>query len=72
MRGKIDVSNSVLADCLNEKEEQNVGRQSEKITALYCRLSRDDELAPMQTHVFVYKNLNAIFSYYKLFFSLFY
>ncbi len=37
-------SNSVLTDCSAEKVEQELNRQSEKITALYCRLSRDDEL----------------------------
>lgn len=40
----INICNPVLADCPNEKEEQELSRQSEKITALYCRLSRDDEL----------------------------
>ena len=57
MRGKIDVGNSVLADCLNEKEEQNVSRQSEKITALYCRLSRDDELAGDSNSIVNQKNI---------------
>ncbi len=57
MRGKIDVSNPVLADCLNEKEEQNVSRQSEKITALYCRLSRDDELAGDSNSIVNQKNI---------------
>ncbi len=38
-------SNPVLADCPPIKEEQdNLNRQSDKITAIYCRLSRDDEL----------------------------
>ena len=36
-------SNPVLADCPPEQEE-NMKRQSDKITALYERLSRDDEL----------------------------
>ena len=27
-----------------KKEEQDMNRQSDKITAIYCRLSRDDEL----------------------------
>lgn len=40
----MNISNSVMADCPNEKEDKNFMRQSEKITALYCRLSRDDEL----------------------------
>ena len=38
-------SNPVLADCPPIKEEQDMNRQSDKITAIYCRLSRDDELA---------------------------
>ena len=37
-------SNPVLADCPPNKEEQDMNRQSDKITAIYCRLSRDDEL----------------------------
>ena len=57
MRGKIEVSNPVLADCLNEKEEQKVNRQSEKITALYCRLSRDDELAGDSNSIVNQKNI---------------
>ncbi len=36
-------SNPVLADCPPEQEE-NMKRQSDKITALYERLSKDDEL----------------------------
>jgi Site-specific recombinases, DNA invertase Pin homologs len=39
--GKIEVDINTLADC-SEKEE--IMRQSESITALYLRLSRDDEL----------------------------
>ena len=35
-------SNLVLADCPPNMEE-NMMKQSEKITALYCRLSRDDD-----------------------------
>ena len=35
-------SNPVLADCPPEQEE-NMKKQSDKITALYERLSRDDE-----------------------------
>lgn len=41
----IYTSNPVLADCPSIKEEQDMNRQSDKITAIYCRLSRDDELA---------------------------
>ena len=41
----ITTSNPVLADCPPIKEEQDMNRQSDKITAIYCRLSRDDELA---------------------------
>lgn len=37
-------SNPVLADCPPIKEEQDMNKQSDKITAIYCRLSRDDEL----------------------------
>ena len=40
----INASNPVLADCPPIKEEQDMNRQSDKITAIYCRLSRDDEL----------------------------
>lgn len=36
-------SNPVLADCPPIKEEQDMNRQSDKITAIYCRLSRDDD-----------------------------
>ena len=38
----IPVSNPVMADCSQKGAEM---KQSEKITAIYCRLSRDDELA---------------------------
>ena len=38
------ISNPVLADCPPMKGAENMSRQSDKITALYCRLSRDDEL----------------------------
>lgn len=34
-----------MADCPPNKEEQDMKRQSDKITAIYCRLSRDDEQA---------------------------
>ena len=37
-------SNPVLADCPPTKGAEIMLRQSDKITALYCRLSRDDEL----------------------------
>ena len=40
----MNTSNPVLADCPPIKEEQDMNRQSDKITAIYCRLSRDDEL----------------------------
>ena len=39
----IPVSNPVMADCAQKGAEMI--KQSEKITAIYCRLSRDDELA---------------------------
>ena len=38
-------SNPVMADCPPRKGAESMLRQSDKITALYCRLSRDDELA---------------------------
>ena len=41
---KIGVCNPVLADCPPMKGAEIVQRQSDRITALYCRLSRDDEL----------------------------
>ena len=41
----MNLSNPVLADCPPIKEEQDMNRQSGKITAIYCRLSRDDEQA---------------------------
>ena len=37
-------SNPVMADCPPMKGAETMSRQSDKITALYCRLSRDDEL----------------------------
>lgn len=40
----IGTSNPVLADCPPMKGAETMLRQSDKITALYCRLSRDDEL----------------------------
>ncbi len=39
----IKSSNPVLTDCPPEQED-NMNRQSDKITALYERLSRDDDL----------------------------
>ena len=45
MDARINVSTPVLADCPPIKEEQSMNRQSGKITAIYCRLSRDDEQA---------------------------
>ncbi len=38
----IEISNPVLADCPPMKGAETMLRQSDKITALYCRLSRDD------------------------------
>ena len=42
---KMGTSNPVLADCPPMKGAETMLRQSGKITALYCRLSRDDELS---------------------------
>ena len=42
---KMSISNPVMADCPPMKGAENMLRQSDKITALYCRLSRDDELS---------------------------
>lgn len=44
VRDIMTTSNPVLADCPPIKEEQDMNRQSDKVTAIYCRLSRDDEL----------------------------
>ena len=45
------ICNPVLADCPPIKEEHSMSRQSDnKITALYCRLSRDDELQGDKEH----------------------
>lgn len=41
---KIGVSSPVLADCPPVKGAETMLRQSGKITALYCRLLRDDKL----------------------------
>ena len=40
----MSTSNPVMADCPPMKGAETMSRQSDKITALYCRLSRDDEL----------------------------
>lgn len=40
----IGTRNPVLVDCPPMKGAETMLRQSDKITALYCRLSRDDEL----------------------------
>lgn len=40
----MSISNPVMADCPPRKGAETMLRQSDKITALYCRLSRDDEL----------------------------
>lgn len=40
----MSTSNPVMADCPPTKGAETMLRQSGKITALYCRLSRDDEL----------------------------
>ena len=53
----ISTSNPVLTDCPIEKEEQNFMRQSDKITALYCRLSRDDELQGDSNSIVNQKNI---------------
>ena len=53
----ISVSNPVLTDCPIEKEEQEFMRQSDKITALYCRLSRDDELQGDSNSIVNQKNI---------------
>ncbi len=50
-------SNSVLTGCSAEKEEQELNRQFEKITALYCRLSRDDELQGDSNSIVNQKNI---------------
>ena len=53
----INTSNPVLTDCLIEKEEQDFMRPSDKITALYCRLSRDDELQGDSNSIVNQKNI---------------
>lgn len=53
----MNTSNPVLIDCPSEKEEQKIMRQSDKITALYCRLSRDDELQGDSNSIVNQKNI---------------
>ena len=53
----IITSNPVLTDCPIEKEEKDFMRQSDKITALYCRLSRDDELQGDSNSIVNQKNI---------------
>ena len=53
----MNTSNPVLTDCPIEKEEQKFMRQSDKITALYCRLSRDDELQGDSNSIVNQKNI---------------
>ena len=53
----ISTSNPVSTDCPIEKEEQEFMRQSDKITALYCRLSRDDELQGDSNSIVNQKNI---------------
>lgn len=57
MNDIINTSNPVLTDCPIEKEEQEFMRQSDKITALYCRLSRDDELQGDSNSIVNQKNI---------------
>ena len=49
----IETSNPVLADCPPTKGAETMLRQSDKITALYCRLSRDDELQGTATALLI-------------------
>ena len=60
----MSASNPVLADCPPIKEEQDMNRQSDKITAIYCRLSRDDELTGDSNSIV---NQKAILKRYKVF-----
>ncbi len=53
----MNTSNPALTDCPIEKEEQEFMRQSDKITALYCRLSRDDELQGDSNSIVNQKNI---------------
>ena len=59
---KMSISNPVLADCPPMKGAEIVQRQSDRITALYCRLSRDDELQGGDSNSIV--NQKAILSKY--------
>ena len=54
-------SNPVLADCPTMKEESDM-RQSEKITAIYCRLSREDELANESNSILNQKSILSRFA----------
>ena len=58
----IKTSNPVLADCPPTKGAETMLRQSDRITALYCRLSRDDELQGGDSNSIV--NQKAILSKY--------
>lgn len=58
----METSNPVLADCPPTKGTETMLRQSDKITALYCRLSRDDELQGGDSNSIV--NQKAILSKY--------
>ena len=53
----MNTSNPVLTGCPSEKEERKIMRQSDKITALYCRLSRDDELQGDSNSIVNQKNI---------------
>ena len=53
----MNTGNPVLTDCPIEKEEYEYMRQSDKITALYCRLSRDDELQGDSNSIVNQKNI---------------
>ena len=46
-----------MADCPAKKGAENLNRQSDKITAIYCRLSRDDELAGDSNSVINQRNI---------------
>lgn len=51
------MSNPDMADCPTKKGAENLNRQSDKITAIYCRLSRDDELAGDSNSVINQRNI---------------
>ena len=61
----MDTSNPVLADCPSIKEEQDMNRQSDKITAIYCRLSRDDELTGESNSIVNQKAILKKYAYSK-------